>query len=285
MFLASLSKWREICIAWVMSVNVTAAQEIPWHLGAMDVAESAPAAINTVKIRPGPYKVVVAVIDSGVIGDHPSLNGQLLPGYDMISPPNNLRGSRSTNYSPDERDAHCGQRLISSAYRTHGTEVSSLIAGNGVDGVKGVNPAAKIVPVRLFGACNMSRKDLLDAIAWAAGLHVENVPDNPNPARVINMSIAGGLPICGSDLQQLINVLIERNIFVVAAAGNNFHKPSPEPANCKGVISVGAIDAENNIEVYSALDPRTTLHLVFLATQIIQSYGLTSIAQKNNSKS
>jgi serine protease len=46
----------------------------------------------------------------------------------------------------------------------------------------------------------------------------------------------------------------------VAAAGNNFHKPLPEPANCKGVISVGSLDAENKIEVYSALDTRTTLY-------------------------
>ena len=50
------------------------------------------------------------------------------------------------------------------------------------------------------------------------------------------------------------------SMFVVAAAGNNFHKPLPEPANCKGVISVGALDAENRIEVYSALDSRTTLY-------------------------
>lgn len=106
----------------------------------------------------------------------------------------------------------------------------------------------------------MSRSDLLDSIAWAAGLPVDGTPLNPNPAHIINMSIAGGLAVCGADLQQLINQMIERRIFVVAAAGNNFHKPLPEPANCKGVISVGALDAENQIEVYSALDPRTVIY-------------------------
>jgi serine protease len=74
------------------------------------------------------------------------------------------------------------------------------------------------------------------------------------------MSIAGGLSVCGMDLQRLIDRVIEKNIFIVAAAGNNFHKPLPEPANCNGVISVGALDAENNIEIYSALDPRTVLY-------------------------
>lgn len=178
----------------------------------------------------------------------------------MLSAPNNLRGDRSTDFRPDERDSRCGQRLVSGAFRTHGTEVASLIAGNGADGVLGVNPSAKILPIRLFGACNMARTDMLDAIAWAAGLPVAGVPDNPYPARIINMSLAGGLSVCGSDLQQVINRVIEKKVFVVAAAGNNFHKPLPEPANCKGVISVGALDAENKIEVYSALDTRTSVY-------------------------
>lgn len=249
---SSLALWASVAIA----------QEMPWHLGSLTPQpnSAAPSAINTAKIKPGPNPIVVAVIDSGVIASHPSLQGQLLPGYDMLAPPNNLRNTRSTNFSPDERDARCSGRLISNAYRTHGTEVSSLIAGNGVDGVYGVNPSAKIVAVRLFGACAMARNDLLDAIAWAAGFSVAGVPDNPNPARVINLSIAGGLAVCGADLQSLINRVTEKKIFVVAAAGNNFHKPLPEPANCKGVVSVGALDAENRIEVYSALDPRTVLY-------------------------
>lgn len=244
----------------VIAGNVFSREGQPWHLGASINNTSAPSAVNTSRIKPGPHRIVVAVIDSGVIASHPSLEGQLLPGYDMLSAPNNLRGGRSSNFAPDERDARCGQRLISGAFRTHGTEVASLIAANGVNGVHGVNPSARILPIRLFGACSMSRNDLLDAIAWAAGFSIEGVPDNPHPANIINMSIAGGLAVCGADLQRLINRVIEKNIFVIAAAGNNFHKPLPEPANCSGVISVGALDAENQIEVYSALDPRTVLY-------------------------
>ena len=47
-------------------------------------------------------------------------------------------------------------------------------------------------------------------------------------------------------------------IFNVSA--QNFQKSLPEPANCKGVITLGALDAENKIEVYSALDPRTVIY-------------------------
>ena len=244
----------------VASLQAAFAQGIPWHLGSVDGSEPAPSAINTAGNKPGPHQIVVAVIDSGVIASHPSLEGQLLPGYDMVSASANLRKSRSSNFSPDERDARCGSRLQSAAFRSHGTEVASLIAGNGTEGVLGVNSTAKIVPIRLFGACATSRSDLLDAIAWAAGLPVKDVPDNTNPARVINLSLAGGFEVCRDDLQKLIRQVMAKGIFVVAAAGNNYHKKLQEPANCDGVISVGALDAENHIAAYSALDPRTVVY-------------------------
>lgn len=242
------------------SIGVNA-QDLPWHLGSVDQSyPPAPAAINTAGAKPGPHEVVVAVIDSGVLANHPSLEGRLLPGYDLLSPPNNLRGARSADFSPDLRDAKCDGRITSNAFRTHGTEISSLIAGNGADGVRGVNPSAKIVPIRLFGSCPMNRSDLLDAISWAAGFPVEGTPINSNPAKVINLSFSGGKQVCGADLQKLLDRVAKKNIFVVAAVGNTFGKKITEPANCSGVISVGSVDAENNIETYSALDPRTVIY-------------------------
>jgi serine protease len=248
-------------IALAMLPFASMGQDLPWHLGSLNpAAASAPSAINTAGMKPGSYEVVVAVIDSGVLSSHPSLEGRLLPGYDMLSPPLNLRGGRSADYSPDARDAKCGERVTSNIFRTHGTEVSSLIAGNGNDGVRGVNPSAKILPIRLFGSCPIARADLLDAIAWAAGLPVAGVPANANPARIINLSFSGGKHTCGPDLQGLLDRLAKKNIFVVSAVGNTFGKKLAEPANCEGVISVGAVDAENNIETYSALDSRTVIY-------------------------
>ena len=235
------------------------AQSIPWHIGSSVKSEEAPSAIDSAAIAPGPNPVVVAVIDSGVL-PHPSLEGVLLPGKDMVSAAVNLRQARSDNYAPDEREARCGNRLVSDTFRTHGTEVSSVIAGNGKGGMNGVNPKAKILPIRIFGACGMETQDLIDAIYWAAGFAVKGIPDNPNPARVINVSISGGGFRCTSDLQKAIDAALSVNVFVVAAAGNNFQKALLQPANCKGVVSVGAVGANNRIEPYSALDPRTTLY-------------------------
>lgn len=255
------------CITKISLVTFAAAsgttfakQQGGWHIGDRIVKLSAPSAINTIHVKPGPHKIVVAVIDSGVMASHPSLQGTLLPGYDMISGDRNIRKGRSTDFSPDPRNSKCGERLVSSSFRTHGTEVASLIAANGQNGMTGINPAAKIVPIRAFGACGMSINDMIDSIKWAAGINVPNLPPNPNPARIINISISGGSRSCSPRLQETINLVMQKNIFVVAAAGNNFNRPLEEPANCQGVISVGAVSADNRIERYSALDSRTVIY-------------------------
>lgn len=237
----------------------THAGTTPWHIEASGPATS-PASVQSAPISPGSHAVVVAVIDSGVIAEHPALNGVLLPGFDMVAARLNLRGARSPNFAPDAREATCDQKLVSSSFRTHGTEVASLIAGNGYDNMWGVNPRARIVPVRIFSTCGMSPDDMIDAIRWAAGLKVEGATNNPNPAKVINVSIAGGTNQCRPDLQKAIDAARQAGSFVVAAAGNNFQRPLAEPANCTGVISVGALSAENKIENYSALDSRTTIY-------------------------
>ena len=247
-----------LCLA-VMACCPALADSPPWHLEA-DGPNVAPAAIHTASISPGGAPITVAVIDSGVIAEHPALQGVLLPGYDMVAAQRNLRGSRSPNFAPDGRESACGQKLVSASFRTHGTEVASLIAGNGHDAMWGVNARAKIVPIRIFGACGMSPDDMVDAIRWAAGMPVPGVPANANPAKIINISITGGATQCRPELQKTIDVVRRKGTFVVAAAGNNFQRPLAEPANCDGVISVGALSAENKIENYSALDARTTIY-------------------------
>jgi len=114
--------------------------------------------------------------------------------------------------------------------------------------------------VRVMGPCPVNRQDIHDAIAWAAGLSVPGVPTNPNPAHIINMSFAGGGFSCDATTQALINQVTAQGVFLVAAGGNNFGKRLQEPANCHGVISVGALSATNEVERYSALDSRTFIY-------------------------
>lgn len=248
-----------VSVLWL--AGEAAASSAPWHLAGVDTQSSpAPAAINTWGVSPGPHKVVVAVIDSGVLASHPALQGRVLEGYDMQSPVHSPRTSRSNNFAPEAPNQYCRGQPVTTAYRTHGTEVASLIVGNGSIGVWGVNPAAYVVPIRIMGPCPLTRADLHDAIAWAAGLPVPGTPINRNPAHIINMSFAGGGFSCDAATQALIDQVVAKGIFLVAAGGNNFGKPLQEPANCRGVLSVGALNAINQVESYSALDPRTTVY-------------------------
>ena len=251
--------WRLVGIALVFLAQEAQADPLPWYLEA-DSQDVAPASIHSAAVAPGKTSITVAVIDSGVIAEHPALKGTLVPGYDMVAAQRNLRGERSPNFAPDPRDATCGQKIVSASFRTHGTEVASLIAGNGYENAWGVNPQAKILPVRIFSTCGMSPDDMIDAIRWSAGLAVAGAPTNAYPAKVINISIAGGATQCRPELQKAIDAAMKTGAFIVAAAGNNFQRPLAEPANCEGVISVGAVSAENKIENYSALDPRTSIY-------------------------
>ncbi|MEY3509677.1 MAG: hypothetical protein RI914_276 [Pseudomonadota bacterium] len=259
---------RQARLGWVICLGVcltlplnTQARNVQWYFEA-DTATAAPASMKTEPIEPGQAQVVVAVIDSGVLSDHPALTGKLLPGFDMVSDAQAGVGGRSSNHAPSPKGTSCGQRMVSSSFRTHGTEVASIVAGNGHQEMWGVNPNAMILPIRVFGPCGMTREDLADSIRWAAGLPVAGVPMNRSPAKVINISISGGATECRPALQAAVDEAIKQGAFVVAAAGNNFQRALVEPANCEGVISVGALSADNRIENYSALDPRTTIYTV-----------------------
>ena len=83
--------------------------------------------------------------------------------------------------------------------------------------------------------------DILDAMTWAAGLAVPGVPNNPNPAKVVNLSLGGGGPCDAIFAQPIINNVIAAGTTVVIAAGNsNSDAVNFSPGNCNGVITVAA---------------------------------------------
>lgn len=158
----------------------------------------------------GRRELVVAVIDSGVVHDHPDLAGKLLPGYDFLR-------------HDDDPDDEVG----------HGTAVAGIIAaagGNGV-GIAGGAMGVRILPLKVgdqFGASSF-------LIAQAIYAAVES------GARVINLSLGADTP--SATLEQAIEWAYERETVVVAAAGN-----SPDtvtfPASYPEVIAVGGATAD-----------------------------------------
>ncbi|MEU4556393.1 type VII secretion-associated serine protease mycosin [Micromonospora violae] len=154
--------------------------------------------------------VVVAVVDSGVEATHPDLRGQV------------LAGGRSYGASGDGRADEDG----------HGTHMAGIIAAKsgGRDGVDGIAPGAKILPIKLRKGTGTN-----SAAAVAAGIRMAV----DGGAKVINLSI--GAPGFASPAEQsAIKYALDHDVVVVAGAGNTAkgHVAVGNPANTPGVIAV-----------------------------------------------
>ncbi|MFG2799046.1 type VII secretion-associated serine protease mycosin [Streptomyces pseudovenezuelae] len=173
--------------------------------------------------------VTVAVLDTGVENDHPDLVGNVLTGKDMIGF-GATRGDRS--------------------WARHGTAMAGIIAGHGHgvgngDGVMGIAPEAKILPVRVIledgdaaraKARNTRGNALAEGIRWAAD----------HGADVINLSLgddsASAHPEAGED--DAVQYALSKGSVVVASAGNGGEKGDhiSYPAAYPGVIAATAVD-------------------------------------------
>lgn len=222
--------------------------------------------------------VVVAVIDTGYV-DHADLDDNIVPGYDFVSYYGQTEdGQEYPDVAGDgdgrDPDAHdvgdwidssmsdwCGLPASDSSW--HGTHVAGTIAAvtNNNIGIAGVAYGAKVEPVRVLGHCGGTTSDIADAIIWASGGHVDGVPDNENPADVLNLSL-GGDGSCDNDpvTQEAIDGAIDRGTTVVVAAGNSSADAANfSPASCKGVLTVGSVGQDGEISWFSNYGPTVTL--------------------------
>lgn len=200
----------------------------------------------------------IAVVDTGIT-PHPDLDVNVLPGYDFVSTPGHGRDGDGWDADATDPGDHPDPVLCPGSpmppgatwHGTHTAGVAAADADNGL-GIAGVAPDAKILPVRVVGACSLgSITDVAAGITWASGAPVPGVPTNPAPATVINLSL-GVAGECPPVLQAAIGEALARGIPVVAAAGNQAVDASQSaPANCAGVISVAATDVAGALAPYS----------------------------------
>ncbi|WP_371651420.1 MULTISPECIES: type VII secretion-associated serine protease mycosin [unclassified Streptomyces] len=192
-----------------------------WELAAMHTQQ----AWRTTKGK----GITVAVLDTGVDATHPDLAGQVLTGKDLVGFGAG-RGSRD--------------------WARHGTAMAGIIAGHGhgpggQDGVLGIAPEARILPVRvILESTDPARKKaresrggaLAEGIRWAAD----------HGADVINLSLgddsASAHPEPSEDAA--IQYALARGSVVVASAGNGGEQGDhvSYPAAYPGVIAVAAVD-------------------------------------------
>ncbi|WP_406732672.1 type VII secretion-associated serine protease mycosin [Streptomyces sp. NBC_01794] len=173
--------------------------------------------------------ITVAVLDTGVDDSHPDLAGTVLPGKDFIG---------------------FGAQRGSRAWARHGTAMAGIIAAHGhgsgrEDGVIGIAPEAKILPVRVILEGTDKARDkarssrgtaLAQGIRWAAD----------QGADVINLSLGddseSAHPEAGEDAA--VQYALAKGSVVVASAGNGGEKGDhiSYPAAYPGVIAVTAVD-------------------------------------------
>ena len=233
-----------------------------WALQDAPGSVGAPAAWD---LQTGSSSTIVAVLDTGIT-QHPDFAGRILPGYDFISDPkmaNDGDGRDPDASDPGDgtRDNECFEHSHEEPSSFHGTFVTGIIAANSDNGmgIAGLNWAAKVLPMRVLGKCGGSFDDIVDALLWAAGLPVAGAPPNPNPARIINMSL-GGITTCPQAMQDAVNAALAQGAVIAVAAGNSAEDARfTAPANCSGVITVGASTREGERASYSNFGQRVDL--------------------------
>jgi subtilisin family serine protease len=231
-----------------------------WHYAAPPAGMNAIAAWKTEK---GSRDVVVAVVDTGILLDHPDIRdaGNVLPGYNMVR--------MAPGRSPDPSDPGDACPPLQPYPSWHGTHVAGTIGAvgsNNSHGSTGINWNVSVLPVRVLGKCGGDFQDIADAIKWAAGLQVSDpshpidgrpapIPVNKHPAHVINLSLSIRLPCTQENVGALIeaiNAARATGAVVVAAAGNyEADVKDFSPAGCNSVISVAAGNREGHLASYS----------------------------------
>ena len=216
---------------------------LQWHYPAMNLPQAWD--ITTGDSAFG--DVIVAVIDTGIVLNHPELDDQLVPGFDFISDIVNALDGDGIDNNPDDP----GDSTILGQSSWHGTHVAGTIAAESDNniGIAGVSFGAKIMPLRALGAQGGSSFDIVQALRFAAGLSNNSGTVPAQPADIINLSLGG--PGSSQFEAALYQELFELGIIVVAAAGNENTSALSFPASYPGVISVAALDAANQRAPYS----------------------------------
>ncbi|TYK43721.1 S8 family peptidase [Actinomadura decatromicini] len=186
--------------------------------------------------------VTVAVIDDGVNGKLPDFQGVIVPG---------------TNTDTGSGDGQIGP--TSSVEDSHGTGMASLIASQGTaSGFVGVAPGAKIMPI------------ITQHGGWDKAIHFAV----DHGAKVINVS-QGLSGECRPENQQAVAYALQRDVVVVAAAGNTGdvgNRPE-EPANCSGVLAVGAVDNKKNAWTKTQRQPYVAVAAPGLLVNVLRADG------------
>nr|WP_042195769.1 S8 family peptidase [Kibdelosporangium sp. MJ126-NF4]CEL22213.1 peptidase S8 and S53, subtilisin, kexin, sedolisin [Kibdelosporangium sp. MJ126-NF4]CTQ92995.1 peptidase S8 and S53, subtilisin, kexin, sedolisin [Kibdelosporangium sp. MJ126-NF4] len=170
--------------------------------------------------------VKVAVLDTGIDANHPDLKSKV---------------DASRNFTDEDDRDSIG----------HGTHVASTIAGTGAASggrYTGVAPGARLLSGKVLGQYGGYESWIIDGMRWAVD----------NGAKVVNMSLGGGVTD-GSDLMsQTVNELSESTgaLFVIAAGNSGAPESIGSPGAADRALTVGNVTKSDELSTSSSQGPR-----------------------------
>ncbi len=213
-----------------------------WHYKLINVPQAWDATL-------GSSNVIVAVVDSGVLLNHPDLRTELVSGYDFISNTTTAKDGNGIDSNPDDPGNKEGRTGTSNFHGTHVAGTIGAATNNGV-GVAGVGWLTRIMPLRVLGRGGSgSEYDAEQAIRFAAGLNNDSGTVPAQRADIINLSLGGSSISTG--FSTAIAQARAQGVVIVAAAGNDGSSTPTYPASLDGVISVSAVGISKKLAYYS----------------------------------
>ncbi len=190
-------------------------------------------------IQKGDKSVTVAVLDTGIISNHPDLKDNLLQGADFVG---GVKSYSAESYKMTDDDPT--DETPREEGGSHGTHVAGTIGAvtNNSRGVAGINWNVKILPVRGLTNKGGTSWDIAEGIYYAID----------QGADIINMSFGSRHE---SYLQrEAVREAVNEGVTIIAATGNESSSVY-YPAAFKETIAVGAVGKGNTLTYYSNYGP------------------------------
>lgn len=166
--------------------------------------------------------VVIGHVDTGVDAGHPAISNAIdgFAEFDRM-------GEQVINATPNDSGRH-------------GTHTAGIMVGQAHDGLTfGVAPGAKLASAMVIEGGRVAAR-LLAGLDWCVGQNV----------KIVNISL--GFRGFDPQFEDIIRILRQREVLPVVAVGNEGPNTSRSPGNYRDVLSIGAIDALDQVWIDSS---------------------------------
>ncbi|MBC8479703.1 MAG: S8 family serine peptidase [FCB group bacterium] len=164
-------------------------------------------------ITTGDSDIIVAILDTGINGNHSEFAGKMVPGYDFVN---------NDNDGSDDNG--------------HGTSCAGISAarGNNGSGIAGVSWESGLMPVKVLNSGGSGGDTgIANGIMWASD----------NGARIVSMSLSGGG--FAQYTNDAVDYAVANGTVVFAATGNDNNNQVGYPSGYDNCIAVGALSPCN----------------------------------------